>query len=120
MTMPFGDRTKENPAEEERADPQAVQRVKELVLSLANTISALKIFPPEHTSAIHFRQDFISKLKAFLTEYQRLELSIGEFGFYYQDKPVYQDEISSKSLPFFSLKTACACWPFIREWTMKK
>jgi hypothetical protein len=104
MTMPFGDRTKENPAEEERADPQAVQRVKELVLSLANTISALKIFPPEHTSAIHFRQDFISKLKAFLTEYQRLELSIGEFGFYYQDKPVYQDEISSKSLPFFFFK----------------
>ncbi len=89
---------------EEKADPQAVQKVKELVLSLANTISALKIFPPEHASAIHFRQDFISKLKAFLDNYQRLELSISEFGFYYQDKLVYQDEISSKSLPFFFYK----------------
>jgi hypothetical protein len=104
MTMPFGDRTKENPAEEERVDPQAIQKAKELVLSLANTISALKIFPSEHASAIHFRQDFISKLKAFLDEYQRLELSISESGFYYQDKPVYQDEISSKSLPFFFFK----------------
>jgi len=89
---------------EEKADPQAVQKVKELVLSLANTISALKIFPPEHASAIHFRQDFISKLKTFLDNYQRLELSISEFGFYYQDKLVYQDEISSKSLPFFFFK----------------
>jgi hypothetical protein len=102
--MPPEDKTKESQAEEEKADPQAIQKAKELILSLANTISALKIFPPEHTSAIHFRQDFISKLKTFLDEYQRLELSIGEFGFYYQDKPVYQDEISSKSLPFFFFK----------------
>lgn len=105
---------------EEKADPQAVQKVKELVLSLANTISALKIFPPEHASAIHFRQDFISKLKTFLDNYQRLELSISEFGFYYQDKLVYQDEISSKSLPFFSLRTACVCWLFTREWMTRK
>jgi len=92
------------PVGEEKVDPQALQKVKELVLSLANTISALKIFPPEHASAIHFRQDFISKLKTFLDNYQRLELSISEFGFYYQEKPVYQDEISSKSLPFFFYK----------------
>ena len=94
----------ESPVGKEKVDPQAVQKVKELVLSLANTISALKIFPPEHASAIHFRQDFISRLKTFLNDYQRLELSISEFGFYYQDKLIYQDEISSKSLPFFFYK----------------
>ncbi|HNT02012.1 MAG TPA: hypothetical protein PKJ80_08275, partial [Candidatus Saccharicenans sp.] len=94
----------ESPVREEKVDPQAIQKVKELVLSLANTISALKIFPPEHASAIHFRQDFISRLKTFLNDYQRLELSISEFGFYYQDKLIYQDEISSKSLPFFFYK----------------
>ena len=98
------DRTPGNQIEEEKTDPQAVQKVKELVLSLTNTISALKIFPAAHASAIHFRQDFISRLKAFLNEYQRLELGISEFGFYYQDKLVYQDEISSKSLPFFFFK----------------
>jgi len=48
-------------AQEQVVDPQAVQKVKDLVLSLANTISALKIFPPHHASAIHFRQDFRSK-----------------------------------------------------------
>ena len=98
------------PVGEEKADPRAVQKVKELVLSLANTISALKIFPPEHASAIHFRQDFISKLKTFLNDYQRLELGISEFGFYYQDKLVYQDEISSKSLPFFFYKDGLRSW----------
>lgn len=88
----------------EEVDPQVIQKVKELLLSLANTISVLKIFPANHASAIHFRQDFISKLKNFLDQYQQLELEIGEFAFFYQGKQVYQDEISSKSLPFFFYK----------------
>jgi hypothetical protein len=45
----------------------------------ANTISALKILPANHASAIHFRQDFIYKFKSFLDQYQQLELEIGEF-----------------------------------------
>lgn len=98
------DRTLDKSEEEGRVDPQAIQKVKELILSLANTVSALKLFPTEHASARHFRQDFISRLKAFLDEYQKLELSISESGFYYQDKLIYQDEISSKSLPFFFYK----------------
>ncbi len=85
-------------------DNKAFQQVKDLVLSLSNTISALKIFPPYHSSAIHFRQEFISKFRAFLDNYQKLELEVGEFAFYFQEKPVYQDEISSKSLPFFFYK----------------
>ncbi|MGB9892898.1 MAG: HEAT repeat domain-containing protein [Candidatus Saccharicenans sp.] len=89
---------------EKEYDPQAFLKVKELVLSLANTISALKIFPAHHSSAIHFRQDFISKLKSFLDQYQKLELEIGEFSFFFQGKQVFQDEISSKSLPFFFYK----------------
>lgn len=88
----------------EEVAPQVIQKVKELLLSLANTISVLKIFPANHASAIHFRQDFISKLKNILDQYQQLELQIGEFAFFYQGKQVYQDEISSKSLPFFFYK----------------
>ncbi|MGB4705457.1 MAG: hypothetical protein WBI18_10355 [Candidatus Saccharicenans sp.] len=89
---------------EREFDAEAFQKVKELVLSLANTISALKLFPAHHVSARHFRQEFINKLKAFLDHYQKLELEVGEFAFYFQGKPVYQDEISSKSLPFFFYK----------------
>lgn len=89
---------------EQEFDSQAFQKVRELVLALANTISALKIFPAHHSSAVHFRQDFIARMKEFLDQYQKLELEIGEFAFYYQGKPVYQDEISSKSLPFFFYK----------------
>lgn len=89
---------------EKEYDPQAFQKAKELVLALANTISALKIFPSHHASAIHFRQDFITKLRAFLDQYQKLELEVGEHSFFYQGKQVFQDEISSKSLPFFFYK----------------
>lgn len=98
------DRIKGPADSEQEEQAQAFQQARELILSLANTISALKIFPAHHSSAIHFRQDFISKIKAFLERYQKLELEIGEFAFYYQGKPIYQDEISSKSLPFFFYK----------------
>ena len=91
-------------APEEKVDPQTFLKVKDLILTLANAISALKIFPEHHASARHFRKEFISKLKNFLAEYQQLELEIGEFAFFYKGKQVYQDEISSKSLPFFFYK----------------
>ena len=102
--MPPEDKILKSLKPEAEIDPQALQKVKELILALANTISALKIFPANHASAIHFRQDFISKFKSFLDQYQQLELEIGEFAFFYQGKQVYQDEISSKSLPFFFYK----------------
>ena len=89
---------------EQEYEALAFQKAREVVLALANTISALKIFPSHHASAVHFRQDFISKLKAYLDQFQKLELEIDEFAFYCQGKPVYQDEISSKSLPFFFYK----------------
>lgn len=98
------DRTRDQALSEQECEALAFQKAREVVLALANTISALKIFPAHHASAIHFRQDFIAKLKAFLEQFQKLELEIGEFAFYYQGKPVYQDEISSKSLPFFFYK----------------
>ncbi|MBC7363882.1 MAG: HEAT repeat domain-containing protein [Candidatus Aminicenantes bacterium] len=91
-------------AAEEKIDNQAFLKVKDLILTLANTISALKIFPKHHASAVHFRKEFINKLKSFLDEYQQLELEISEFAFFYKGKQVYQDEISSKSLPFFFYK----------------
>ncbi|MGB9836755.1 MAG: HEAT repeat domain-containing protein [Candidatus Saccharicenans sp.] len=89
---------------EEKVDPQVFLKVKDLILTLANTISALKIFPKHHESAVHFKKEFTSKLKKFLDEYGQLELEIGEFAFFYRGKQVYQDEISSKSLPFFFYK----------------
>jgi HEAT repeat protein len=98
------DLVKELTAQEERVDPQAFSKVKDLILTLANTISALKIFPKHHASAVHFKKEFINKLKNFLDEYQQLELEISEFAFFYKGKLVYQDEVSSKSLPFFFYK----------------
>lgn len=89
---------------EEKIDPKVFLKVKDLLLTLANTISALKIFPKNHASAVHFRKEFVAKLKNFLDEHQQLELEIGEYAFLYKGKQVYQDEISSKSLPFFFYK----------------
>jgi len=98
------DKSRDQVLSEQEYEALVFQKAREVVLALANTISALKIFPSHHASAVHFRQDFISKLKAFLDQFQKLELEVGEFAFYCQGRPVYQDEISSKSLPFFFYK----------------
>jgi HEAT repeat protein len=98
------DKIIQNSLAEEEVDLQALQKVKELILSLSNTVSALKIFPSHHESSLRFRQDLITKLKSFFERYQKLELEIGEFAFYHQGKQVYQDEVSSKSLPYFFYK----------------
>ncbi|MDD8031066.1 MAG: HEAT repeat domain-containing protein [Acidobacteriota bacterium] len=102
--MTSEDKKSQQPLHNQQRDNQAFQQVRDLVLLLCNTISALKIFPSHHSSAIHFRQEFISKFGAFLEKYQKLELEVGEYAFYFQEKAVYQDEISSKSLPFFFYK----------------
>jgi len=89
---------------EEEVDLQALQKVKELLLSLSNTVSAFKIFPSHHESCLRFRQDLMNKLKTYFQRHEKLELEIREFSFSFQGQQVYQDEVSSKSLPYFFFK----------------
>ncbi len=85
-------------------DPRVTDRVREIMLATANTVSAMKIFPSEHASVRSFVEDLTKKLKAFLDDRGKLEIGIEEYVFSFGGKPVYRDEMSVKSLPFFFFK----------------
>jgi len=85
-------------------DPKQVEKVREIMLALANTNSAMKIFPANHATVRNFVEDLAKKMMAFLEANGKLEIDIEEFVFTFMGKPVYKDELSIKSLPFFFFK----------------
>lgn len=83
------------------SDPRTVIQVRDILTVLANTVSAMKIFPAEHSSVRTFVDDFGRKLRAFLELNGQLLIAIREHAFVLGDKPVYRDDQPIKSLPFF-------------------
>ncbi len=94
----------EFPVEDLSPDPKLLEKVREIMLTLANTISAMKIFPSEHATVLNFVEELAKRTSAFLGAYGKLEIDIEEFVFTFMGKPVYRDELSIKSLPFFFFK----------------
>ena len=82
-------------------DPARVEKVKDLLRFLANTVSAMKIFPLEHATVTNFLDLLAQKFTDFLTAYQKLQIGIEEYTFTYGGKPAFSDDLTIKSLPFF-------------------
>jgi len=85
-------------------DPVRLEKTKDLLHYLANTVSAMKIFPSEHATVRGFVDQLTQKFTDFLGAYQKLQVGIEEFTFTCGGKPVYADEVAIKSLPFFFFK----------------
>lgn len=85
-------------------DPDRTEKVRDLLHYLANTVSAMKIFPSEHATVANFVDQLTAKFTAYLAVHQKLQVGIEEFSFTYDGKPAYTDEVAIKSLPFFFFK----------------
>jgi hypothetical protein len=85
-------------------DPARVEKTKDLLRFLANTVSAMKIFPSEHATVKNFVDQLTQKFTDFLATYQKLQIGIEEYSFTFGGKPVFSDELTIKSLPFFFFK----------------
>jgi HEAT repeat protein len=85
-------------------DPKAVDKARDILHQLANTVSAMKIFPSEHATVGGFVDDLTLKARSFLDAYGKLEIWIAEYSFLCGGRPVYTDEMTIKSLPFFFFK----------------
>lgn len=85
-------------------DPARVEKARDLLHYLANTVSAMKIFPPEHATLKNFVDLLTQKFMDFLTVYQKLQVGIEEYSFTYGGKPIFSDDLTIKSLPFFFFK----------------
>ena len=91
-------------AQAEATDPVRIEKAKDLLHYLANTVSAMKIFPSEHVTVKNFVDVLTQKFTDFLSLYQKLQVGIEEYSFTYGGKPVFTDELTIKSLPFFFFK----------------
>jgi hypothetical protein len=85
-------------------DPARVEKVKDLLRCLSNSVSAMKIFPSEHATVRNFVDLLTQKFTDFLAAYQKLQVGIEEYSFTYGGKPVFSDDLTIKSLPFFFFK----------------
>ncbi len=85
-------------------DPAHVEKIKDLLRFLANTASAMKIFPSEHATVKNFLDQLTRKFTDFLTTNQKLQIGIEEYSFTFGGKPVFSDDLTIKSLPFFFFK----------------
>jgi HEAT repeat protein len=95
-------------------DPAQLAKVKEILIVLANAVSAAKIFPSEHQTVVSFASDLESKFKEYLDAYWKLELGIGEQAFTFAGKKVYEDPHPVRSLPFFFFKDGMKMLYFYR------
>src|SRR4030042_3629169 len=91
-------------AESGAIDPASVEKARDLLHYLANTVSAMKIFPSEHATIKNFVDLLTQKFTDFLATYQKLQIGIEEYSFTFGGKPVFSDELTIKSLPFFFFK----------------
>jgi HEAT repeat protein len=85
-------------------DAKDLDKIHDILHQMANTVSAMKIFPSEHASIAKFVDDLTWKFKSFLDTHGRFEIWISEFSFVCGDTVVYADDIPVKSLPFFFFK----------------
>ena len=95
-------------------DPAQLTKVKEILLVLANAVSAAKIFPSDHQTVVNFVSDLEAKFKDYLEAYWKLELGIEEQAFIFAGNKVYEDPHPVKSLPFFFFKDGMKTLYFYR------
>jgi len=96
------------------SDKQILRKAEDILTSMANTVSAMKIFPSDHATVRNFVDGLIAKFDDFFKTYQRLEVGIEEFSFTCAGQVVYTDEMPLKSLPFFFFKDGTQILYFYR------
>lgn len=96
------------------SDKQILRKAEDILTSMANAVSAMKIFPSDHATVRNFVDGLIAKFDDFFKDYQRLEVGIEEFSFTCAGQVVYTDEMPLKSLPFFFFKDGTQILYFYR------
>ena len=95
-------------------DKQVVEKAKDILNCMANSVSAMKIFPSDHATVRNFVDALIRKFDDYFKTYQRLQVGVEEYSFTCADKVVFTNEMTIKSLPFFFFKDGTQILYFYR------
>ena len=103
-----------NAADGGKAPAGQVERVRDLVHALVNTIQTARLFPPDHQTVVNFVADLHGRLSGYLEAHGELEIGIEEQSLTFAGRPVYEDPVAAKSLPFFFFKDGMRALVFCR------
>jgi len=95
-------------------DKQVVKKAQDILNCMANTVSAMKIFPSDHATVRNFVDSLSGKFEDYFKTYQRFEVGVEEYSFTCAGQTVYTDEMTIKSLPFFFFKDGTQILYFYR------
>lgn len=96
------------------SDKELLRRAEDILTGLANTVSAMKLFPSDHATVRNFVDMLIAKFDDFFKTRARLEIGVEEYSFTCANQVVYTDETTIKSLPFFFFKDGTQILYFYR------
>jgi len=81
-----------------------VRKAKDVLLTMANAVSAMKIYPSDHDTVRSFVETLGDKFDGLFARFGALDLEVREHAFVCADRVVYLDESNIRSLPFFFFK----------------
>ncbi len=102
------------------ADRRMLRKAEDIMTSMANAVSAMKIFPSDHATVRNFVDALAAKFDDYFQSYQRLEIGVEEFSFACSGQVIYTDEVPLKSLPFFFFKDGTQFLYFYRGLDLKE
>ncbi|MGD0781451.1 MAG: HEAT repeat domain-containing protein [Candidatus Aminicenantales bacterium] len=86
---------------ESASDKVDFSRVRNILKSLAQTVTILKLYPAGHDHVRRYRDELFGRLDEFLGQDRPLELGVLENAFTHLGRIVYKDDNVQKSLPYF-------------------
>jgi HEAT repeat protein len=95
-------------------DREVVRRAEDILNTMANTVSAMKLFPSDHSTVKNFVGLLSGKFDDYFKTYSRLEVGVEEYSFTCAGQVVFTDEMTIKSLPFFFFKDGTQILYFYR------
>jgi len=96
------------------ADKEVVRKAEDILNTMANTVSAMKLFPSDHSTVRNFVDLLSGKFDEYFKTYSRLQVGVEEYSFTCAGQVVYTDEMTIKSLPFFFFKDGTQILYFYR------
>lgn len=81
-----------------------LKEIKDIFLWMSKTFSQIKLYSINHPSVSGFIDILYEKLSSFLDKNWKLELTVTETSFYYQEDKVFEEKQLIRSLPFVFFK----------------
>jgi hypothetical protein len=102
-------------ASQEAPDKATIELSREIFHLLANSITALKLFPAYHSTVAGFVGDLYAKLRSFFKTRSELEADVTDQAFLVGGEVVYREEHLAKSLPYLFYKDGMKKLSILRE-----